>query len=394
MIRDIGINYGDQYTVRKLIEKEKVSGLLLPHFQRSFVWDVEAQTKLICSLLAGVPIGGVLILEGRRSDYAYRILGHNFWDSVPWETKHPGHLFCLFLLDGQQRLSALKTICSDPFSNDSKSLLHQKGIEGISSWEDIVRGTDNKLCNRWFIDLNNNSAEDVFGCQSLEFKDEYRTPADFDLYIKCEKIKITIPSDFSPSCSLKDIRKNAVAQKRIPLWFLMGNEEERKTLDFIISGLASSFREDIRAQGRNIDDTTYSTWQRDIFTFLEKRVCDAIIPDITIEKGDDKLGIGISIFEATNRSGTRLSIYDLISAKMANRDRQKNLSQHIKGVLEGKDWNPNKRGFGLWGEREDMPTLAFQRAFLACLGLECAIRRSRELYTDITKELFFLIDCG
>ena len=47
--------------------------ILLPDFQRTFVWrDLERQTRLIASVLARLPIGSILLLEGSTLEFPQR----------------------------------------------------------------------------------------------------------------------------------------------------------------------------------------------------------------------------------------------------------------------------------------------------------------------------------
>src|SRR5580704_2526264 len=58
--------------LRNLMEQAHHSRLVLPDFQRDFVWKPQDVTKLLASLLNGYPIGGLLFMEnpalyGQRS---------------------------------------------------------------------------------------------------------------------------------------------------------------------------------------------------------------------------------------------------------------------------------------------------------------------------------------
>lgn len=59
-----------------LLEKIRNQQILLPDFQRRFVWDKEEkQASLIASVLAKMPIGSVLMLTVKADEYAYRKIG-------------------------------------------------------------------------------------------------------------------------------------------------------------------------------------------------------------------------------------------------------------------------------------------------------------------------------
>lgn len=86
--------------------------LVLPDFQRGYVWKKSDQKALAASLLLELPIGSFLILEGKENDFATKELGFATREANPKSE-------CMFLLDGQQRLTSLKIIFCDIFNNGS-----------------------------------------------------------------------------------------------------------------------------------------------------------------------------------------------------------------------------------------------------------------------------------
>ena len=93
-----------------IIDRINKNEILLPDFQRAFVWrDEERQKKLIASVLCKMPVGSILLLHADPNDYAAKVIGcknkmvntSNISDKVD------------FLLDGQQRI----TVLSNVFSN-------------------------------------------------------------------------------------------------------------------------------------------------------------------------------------------------------------------------------------------------------------------------------------
>lgn len=58
--------------IRKMTQKE----ILLPDFQRKFVWrEEERQSLLVASVLAKMPVGSILLLSSDARDYAYKMIG-------------------------------------------------------------------------------------------------------------------------------------------------------------------------------------------------------------------------------------------------------------------------------------------------------------------------------
>jgi len=88
--------------IGKLLDKVESNSIVLPEFQREFVWKRSQAKELIKSLFSGYPIGSLLV----------------------WETETPPEIkndavsrdqFGLFkvLLDGQQRLTVLYLLIKD-----------------------------------------------------------------------------------------------------------------------------------------------------------------------------------------------------------------------------------------------------------------------------------------
>ncbi len=49
--------------------------MLLPDFQRGFVWKDEEQRKIVASVLAKMPIGSILLLKSKPDEYASKSIG-------------------------------------------------------------------------------------------------------------------------------------------------------------------------------------------------------------------------------------------------------------------------------------------------------------------------------
>lgn len=93
-------------TLRKLVEDVVEGGILIPEFQRDFVWKEEQQLDLLDSVLRGMPIGSLLIWRTRRKDVQPQP------QIGPCRVKSesvPDHVITTrsFLLDGLQRITTL-----------------------------------------------------------------------------------------------------------------------------------------------------------------------------------------------------------------------------------------------------------------------------------------------
>lgn len=92
------------------IQKNKI---LLPDFQRKFVWtEDERQKKVIASVLTKMPIGSILLLESNPSDYSSKIIGCKIINHESTDKNVE------FLLDGQQRITVLTNVFSNVIHNN------------------------------------------------------------------------------------------------------------------------------------------------------------------------------------------------------------------------------------------------------------------------------------
>lgn len=96
-----------QYDTRKLNDfiNESLNGeILLPNFQRVYIWErLNQQKALLASIIYNIPIGSVLLLKGKTNDFSTKKLGVK--EEIFFETNES----VKYLLDGQQRLSTLKS---------------------------------------------------------------------------------------------------------------------------------------------------------------------------------------------------------------------------------------------------------------------------------------------
>ena len=93
-----------------VIEQINKNEILLPDFQRNFVWkDEEQQKKLVASVLCKMPIGSILLLQANPNEYAAKVIG------CAKKKVDTGSLNndVYFLLDGQQRITVLANVFSN-----------------------------------------------------------------------------------------------------------------------------------------------------------------------------------------------------------------------------------------------------------------------------------------
>lgn len=95
--------------LRTIIERVGQGDILIPEFQRPFVWDDDQRINLLDSIAQGLPIGSFLLWRTQRTGIkTHTILGEHVLESDPKKpTKH-------YLLDGLQRLTTLYTALTPP----------------------------------------------------------------------------------------------------------------------------------------------------------------------------------------------------------------------------------------------------------------------------------------
>jgi hypothetical protein len=86
--------------LKNLLQQAAENRLVLPDFQRDFVWKPSDVTKLIASLLNGYPIGGLLLMEDPA------VYGQRPLDGVMAKKGKKATGDTRIILDGQQRLTS------------------------------------------------------------------------------------------------------------------------------------------------------------------------------------------------------------------------------------------------------------------------------------------------
>jgi hypothetical protein len=348
-----------EYERKKLnsvFKSEAENKLVLPDFQRDFVWSIEKQSNLLASILVGLPIGSFLIIEGKKNDFPARRLGC-IDITEPKEE-------CNFLLDGQQRLSCLKSIFDNFYTSES--------------WKDIWDRLYGKLRNRWFLKiLPSENSEDIFGWKKLRFLNELDTydpdqVLDFivphkilvkgetnnDWYHPAYKISDQYGNEVTGDAQRRNLLANEYASKNlVPLFEIYSNAQSTSLHNMSLREIANKRRESLKAEVEDgklsiedvlghidpnisnindpklIDGKWYelsSNWTTDVKNaleaLLEQEILETVLPSSEIARA-------ASIFETINEGGTPLSNFDLIVAKTAKTG-GKSLVQILKEYIE------------------------------------------------------------
>ena len=330
------------------IEKSKI---LLPDFQRKFVWtEEERQRKIVASILAKMPIGSILLLESNPSDYSSKIIGCRTVNENNSESKVE------FLLDGQQRITVLTNVFSNVIHNN------------CSRVSDLVSPT---LKRRFFLRIpkwNKHQQElDLFGVHNLNFpyKDPDSTDPDFlsgDIlpFIICISFNTGDANPFNPendlSTNLDDFCLNHDEGYLVPLFLMTPSSEPNSSqvklrLNTIRKSISEKIKAEIEDYFISIDDDQKNDFIHEIFgddiktcemikakidLFGQKlseradvwegelkEYLDSCVKNVSLNKivvSAEKRARAIDIYENLNIGGICLNIFDLIMAKVAKVD--------------------------------------------------------------------------
>ena len=109
-------NISDFKEIVRDIDNKKI---LLPDFQRDFVWkDEERQKKIVASVLTKMPIGSILLLTSSADEYCSKVIGKNADLDASDIVENVD-----FLLDGQQRITVLTNVFSNVIHDNCERYL-------------------------------------------------------------------------------------------------------------------------------------------------------------------------------------------------------------------------------------------------------------------------------
>lgn len=358
----------DKDRLENILKRNENKKVVLPNFQRDFVWDHKKQKKLLAFFMLGLPIGNILMLYGKKDDFAAR-------DLCTRESIDPKEE-CIYLLDGQQRISTFKAIFSDPYD-----------IQNPGDWRDVWNKHFNNLRKRWFIKINGVSSEvDLFNYQNLNFdknkinKVEPSSIEDIfyseNILVKDEKIKwfhpSFIPCDRDGNPLSIRLKRNKIAQaasalnlvplfELYPIQHINGQTLHKLCLDRIAEERIAVLKQEAGDDNEEIikillnaqpaiEEILFSEdyeqeleyawtnlkfqWVNDVCQFLET-LLQQEIAQILLPEGE--INRAFAIFEEINRGGTPLDEYDLIVAKAARQKGLDSLSDRIRNLIIGHD---------------------------------------------------------
>lgn len=337
-------------TLATLIGEANAGGVLLPNFQRSYVWKPDDAEKLAASILLGVPCGSLLLVTGKNSDFAARKIGLT-------HSETPGHEYqCDFLLDGQQRASTIRGLFSDAFKGN---------------WKTAWAETFNSLRFRWSVRIIPVEDDpDLFGYRTLKFGGLQPEPdliADalvrHNIY-KTKGFDLWFHPAYQPKLGTKERHLQmgiaAATSGVLPLWEVTeSGRSDDGPIKVALQRIADDRREEILASYKDdtIDKDMFAdlvpegeTWETLSEDKMKDRLGDrraewiqsvlSVITEAsnfklgTIELTPDELPKAIAIFEAINRGGSPLTPFDLVTARYARGQSATSLPEMIEAQIE------------------------------------------------------------
>jgi len=342
-------------TLKELFECNNANKIVLPDFQRPLEWKTEKQQRLLASCLVDLSIGSLLFLEGSKDDFPARRIGISKSAHITPENE------CFFLLDGQQRLTSVRSFFSDFFD----------GPDWTSVFDEIFP----QLRRRWFLSLEpkSQSGEDVFGFRKLKFVTQMDLiePEVIAEHIESRPLFKTKEGDWwHPSYDDTEFESACARERLIPLYNLEDILKNRghNCIRRIIRRISDTRREDIISdisrlsvvEAREavsdclvgIDETkleAYSDvssmltdfkdglddlraeWCAETFKYFESIWTHKISLMILAK---EQVARAIATFTAINEGGQKLSTFDLIVAKAAKNSDIPSLPQRIRSKVE------------------------------------------------------------
>lgn len=337
-----------ELSIKELCKKIDNNEIILPNFQREFVWNINQQKGLIASVLTSIPCTSSLIVTNYdpiSPKFDCKKLGFNLDQETFIPTTHKYS----YLLDGQQRYTSIYFAFSNVYTQPNspeKEAYYQKLFKN--------------LCNRWVIKIDN----DCFGYNNLFFDKaifDTKLPDDIIEYIECFTDINQDKSEMYIGNELSKIRANSVKNKYIPLFIFIDYFSEINTIlndvarnklqnlktdgkfdlldeifknnsiqgfDVIKEKIISAKDNDKKIEADNFfnskADLIIANWSKNIIDLLNDKLADKYLNCVEL----NDINKAIATFSHINSSGTKLSTFDLICSRSINL--RKNLIEELQ----------------------------------------------------------------
>lgn len=361
-------NVSDFKELVRDIESKKI---LLPDFQRDFVWkDEEKQKKIVASVLTKMPIGSILLLTSKADEYCSKVIGKNetldtsdIKDSVD------------FLLDGQQRITVLTNVFSDVIHDNCPKVkelvspsLKRRFFLRIPKWSDVY----------------NKGKDDLFGIKNLAFP---LTNPDVDFpeflsgqilgFIETQTFNASDEKPFNPHNQLSTSidtfcvsypegylvplymlipigrKKNQITKRYMDIMNAIAENLSKEINNYYLSLQSYDEKQDFIKEILSDDPETLETilnapaaipdpfeeildsrkdvWSDSLKTYLDSCIKNVYLSQIRV--GESQRARAIDIYENLNMGGVSLNTFDLIMARVAKVNKN-NFLMRLKKDME------------------------------------------------------------
>ena len=409
-----------QTDFQELIHKIENRKILLPDFQREFVWkEEELQKKIVASVLTKMPIGSILLLSSTADEYSSKQLGINRTvdtDDIKGEV--------YYLLDGQQRVTVLSNVFS--------SVIHDN-CSGVSELNSPA------LKRRFFLRIPKwkyiNEEQDLFGIGKFSFP--YLNPrnevphfltADILPFIEIRTFLASDNLPYNPKVKLgtelDDFCLSAEKVYYIPLFLVVptGKKQDKISLRYrtIMRKIATNIKDEILNAVVDAGEDNQTQIIESIFSDPDDRLeimddkkiledklvelaenwsdrfveyltsCISLMELNQIVVSSSQRERAIDIYENLKRGGVRLSTFDLIMARVAKVSK-KNFYERITTYLQktkvyAEDVIPDKVCI-------ELKKAPYYKSYNATLNTMCYNKNKNEItskYIDTMLDVFGL----
>ena len=316
--------------LQNLINEVESKKLILPDFQRKFVWKQEDMCGLFASILCQMPFGSILTLESNDDEFSCKKFG-----AKPRELKEDINLGSQveYLIDGQQRLTSLFAGFTTYYYSTFKEC--PKKIAA------------SQLLDMYFLKIpaeTNAEDRDLFNARNLSFDGNWDNEG--SSYFSSEEVKRMIDSqkvsriikerkndifDLDSKADLDAICtyccNNTDGFYRIPLQFVLYNKGKVfQIFNKILNKIAISFSD-------NTEDSEEQRleWVTNVKKYLSKCLDELQLDRISVKNSDKTRAI--DIYSNLNKGGVALNVFDLIMAKVGRVSRE-NFYDTLVGYIQ------------------------------------------------------------
>lgn len=296
---------GELITINDYIKEIYNKQIIIPNFQREYVWRQEDTKKLIASYFFKVKIGALLFYTDakfisksneKNNVFPFLFLGESkVYNYISEEVFNTHYIQPKYVLDGQQRLTSTM-IAFTTFFHTKENLL-------------------NRFKARYYlkIDLNSN----IFGINDFDFN-ELEIGGEINYYDFIE-------NNLESSNSKKPLQGEDDEVFYFPLHNIYSENGNifNEQVENLVSRIAIQRMSIIkRSQSRSLTYTEQdegltkrkNKWIKE-FSYYLTNLLDQELPHITVE---DNLLAAIKTYEIINKSGRQISDLDIIAAKYSS----------------------------------------------------------------------------